>query len=598
MRRFSNYGPSLIVLLTAAVVLFAGPFAVREITYHRNQAQIQQASLRLEQDNLLDQLNQAYRDIATRVEPSVVHVSAKQRGIDQWGSRVSSLSTGSGWIFDAAGHVVTNYHVVRGTERTEIQLFDGELREAEVIGFDETTDIAVLKIAPGRLHAAARAPSGDPVHQGDMVFAFGSPFDFRFSMSSGVVSGMGRSVGLIRNQFGQVAYENFIQVDAAINPGNSGGPLTNHRGEVIGMNTAIATDPNTTREEGAFAGIGLAIPMNMIEPVVSQLIETGVVTKGFLGISGVDGDQTIAEELVALGVRDWGVMVGGIEPDHPALQAGLRANDLITRVNGEPVVSADQIREKAELGDDDTTALRIWRFDAETDRGVIVPVALPAVVARSMRGIELLQVDEPVHREMELLGFNGRGVRIVRCQPGMPAGIAGVRRHDIITHVNGQPTGAMTQLRSIVSSIRPGDIARLDIWRYDSGLGNGSTLEIDVPLTRLNSIEVSGTFPQDQSRTEIAELGIARMTTATAEAAAQYGNHYQPGVLVEEVVADSALDGVVAPGSIIIRVADRPVTSVEQFLGLLSRFDLRRGPTVKVLDPSGQAYQIRLHFQE
>src|SRR5690606_35708911 len=124
----------------------------------------------------------------------------------------------------------------------EVQLYNGELRPAEIVGFDRSTDIAVLKIPAGRLHPAVRRGPEAPVRQGDMVFAFGSPFDFRFSMSSGVVSGQGRSVGVIRDEFGRRSgYENFIQVDAAINPGNSGGPLTDFRGHVIGMNTAIAT---------------------------------------------------------------------------------------------------------------------------------------------------------------------------------------------------------------------------------------------------------------------------------------------------------------------------------------------------------------------
>ncbi|UCD76171.1 MAG: trypsin-like peptidase domain-containing protein [Phycisphaerales bacterium] len=594
MRRFSNYGPSLIVLFTAAMVLFAGPFAVREITYHRNKAQIQQASLRLDQNGLLEQLNQAYRDIATRVEPSVVHVSAEQNGMDRWGRVVSSISTGSGWIYDDFGHVVTNYHVVRDAELTEVQLFDGDRREAELIGFDETTDIAVLRIPSGRLHPAVRAPSNQPVYQGDMVFAFGSPFDFRFSMSSGVVSGIGRSVGLIRNQLGQPAYENFIQVDAAINPGNSGGPLTNHRGEVIGMNTAIATDPNSSRQEGAFAGIGLAIPMNMIEPVVSQLIETGVVAKGYLGISGVDGDQTILEEIAAAGAREPGVVVGRIELDHPALQAGLRPDDLITRVNGNRVDSADMIRAEAQRSDEDTTTFRIWRFDVDADRGIVKAIHLPTAAARSMGGIDLLQVGDPVYREMELVGFTGRGVRIVRCQPGMPAEAAGVRRHDIVTHVNGQPIGTMDQLRSTVSSIRPGDIARLTIWRPDQRSQRGSTLEIAVPLARMNTIEVTGVLPQDQSREEIVELGIARMMTATEKAAELYGTPFHNGVLVEQVVAGSAIDGVVSPGSIIVRVGDRPISSVEEFLNTLRLYDVRRPPAVTVVDPSGQAYRIHL----
>ncbi|MCH7602395.1 MAG: trypsin-like peptidase domain-containing protein, partial [Planctomycetes bacterium] len=237
-QKLSGYGPSLIVLATAMLVLFVGPSAVRKLTYESTRTQIIQASNRLEGNNVLEQINQAYRDIAMMVEPSVVHISVQHR----IRGRTVAISSGSGWIFDEKGHVVTNYHVIRDAERIDVQLDAGELRVADVIGYDDTTDIAVLKIAEGRLHPAQLADPQEAVQQGDLVFAFGSPFDFRFSMSSGVISGKGRSVGVIRNQAGgNAGYENFIQVDAAINPGNSGGPLTNFRGQVIGMNTAIAT---------------------------------------------------------------------------------------------------------------------------------------------------------------------------------------------------------------------------------------------------------------------------------------------------------------------------------------------------------------------
>ncbi|MCZ6612226.1 MAG: trypsin-like peptidase domain-containing protein, partial [Planctomycetota bacterium] len=270
MSRLNRYGPSLIVLGTALVVLLAGPAAIRRLTYAQTQARIIQANDRLENASVLRQLNQAYRDIAALVEPSVVHISIERLMRDRSGDDRVDRSAGSGWIYSDQGYIVTNEHVIRGAQRIQVQLYDGpRLREAQLVGADQLTDVAVIKIPPGQLHPAVLGDPDDPVRQGDIVFAFGSPFDFRFSMSSGVVSGMGRSVGIIRGDHGRwMGYENFIQVDAAINPGNSGGPLTDARGRVIGMNTAIATgERRSSFDDGQFASIGLAIPMSMIESV-------------------------------------------------------------------------------------------------------------------------------------------------------------------------------------------------------------------------------------------------------------------------------------------------------------------------------------------
>src|SRR5690606_400198 len=166
-----------------------------------------------------EQLNQAGRDLAMIVEPSVVHVSTSARIQDRSGTAAQVTSSGSGWVYDEQGHIVSNAHVVDGADQIQVQLYTGEYYDADVVGIDLRSDIAVLKI-PARHLVPAQRSSMENVEQGEFVFAFGSPFDFRFSMSAGIVSGLGRSAGLT-----DIEYENFIQVDAAINPGNSGGPL-------------------------------------------------------------------------------------------------------------------------------------------------------------------------------------------------------------------------------------------------------------------------------------------------------------------------------------------------------------------------------------
>ncbi len=372
MRKLTVYGPSIIVLFTAIVVLFAGPSAVKRLTYAQDKARIVQANTRLDGGgNILEAMNQAFRDIAEAVEPSVVHISAIQQGQDGWG-RIA-VSSGSGWIYDDRGHIVTNHHVIEQADRIEVQLHNGVLRDAEVVGYDQFTDIAVIKIDPELIHPSRLAPPENSVRQGDIVFAFGSPFDFRFSMSQGVVSGKGRSVGVIRNRRGQqVGYENFIQVDAAINPGNSGGPLTDIRGQVIGMNTAIATGGNRSSrsEEGQFAGIGLAIPLEMIVPVVDQLIETGIVHKGYLGVSFDNLTARTRDRLSRQGFEGRGILVTRVDEEGPADRAGLQPGDIITRVNEEAVENGNQLRSviSSQLPGEETK-IEFWRYDQKSRKG-------------------------------------------------------------------------------------------------------------------------------------------------------------------------------------------------------------------------------------
>jgi S1-C subfamily serine protease len=291
---------------------------------------------------VLEGFSAAMRDVAAAVEPAVVHVSVASEAKGRLGSRAFTQS-GSGWIWDAAGHIVTNAHVVDGATALEVQLHDGSLHEATLVGLDPRTDVAVLRIAADGLLPARR--SNELPAQGDLVFAFGSPFEFRFSMSSGIVSGVGRSAGLA-----EVEYESFIQVDAAINPGNSGGPLTDIRGNVIGVNTAIATGRGSTVGAGQFAGIGLAIPMSIAENVVEQLIEHGSVARGFLGVSVMDarqmrlrGSRNPVLQAAASAFPGQGAIVTSVTPASPAADAGLEVGDVIVSIAGRRIEAGDEV---------------------------------------------------------------------------------------------------------------------------------------------------------------------------------------------------------------------------------------------------------------
>ncbi len=433
MNRIVTLGPAVVVASTMVGMLFAGPTIVRSIGVARAKVAMEEADLRLQDQNILAEIAAAQRDIATVVEPSVVHVSGV--GSMDRRRRFAFASTGSGWIWDEDGHVVTNAHVVDGADEIEIQLNTGEVRVGRVIGLDLRSDIAVVKVPGGGLLPARKGESRD-VRQGDLVYAFGSPFDFRFSMSGGIVSGLGRSAGLE-----QIDYENFIQVDAAINPGNSGGPLTDVYGRVVGMNTAIATGRGNSVGQGQFAGIGLAIPMSQIRNVVEQVISTGDVRKGFLGVglmetegpfldrfaSNFDGDSV--ERVRVRGVLESyegdGVMITRVEPEFPAAGAGLRLGDVIEFVDGRRVRGMEQLRSMiASALPGDRVEIGVWRFDDQGDQpiqiaiGVVLASSDPTLTSPSMQALQRwgfaeLATMTPTRAE-ELGVAYRRGVVVVR----------------------------------------------------------------------------------------------------------------------------------------------------------------------------------------
>lgn len=598
MRKLTAYGPSVVVLLTAAIVLIAGPRAVQSITYSQTSARIEQASIRLAQDdNILGRINQAYRDVATAVEPSVVHISAQRPALSIAGAeRVRmAISSGSGWIYDEEGHVVTNYHVVEGAREIDVQLHSGEIRQARIVGYDNTTDIALLKIPEGRLHPAMRSDPQDAVKQGDIVFAFGSPFDFRFSMSSGVVSGKGRFANVIGQQFGSrtVGFESFIQTDAAINPGNSGGPLTDYRGRVVGMNTAIATATRRSQdgrfnEEGQFGGVGLAIPLSMIEPVVTQLITTGEVQKGFMGVTVVNRADAVADELRAMGLpENSGVLIAHMSAGGNGA-TGLRTGDVIMSFDRHRVSSPEQLLALTVRSNDEPIEARVWRYDARRNRGRSATVTLDSDAVNALRNAPLLDMSEKVSRRLNHIGFRGHGVPIVHIDRDGPAHEAGIHVGDVITHINDEPVAAPSQLQSAISSMLPDDIAQVRLWRYDPLLDAGAAFDAEVVLARADLRRLAGLVRRgaDVEQDSLEPVGIAKMSTATPEKLREFGQGFHPGVLIEEIVPGSRLEGRLEPGSVIVSVGDRTVRSIDEFIAALS-LNLREGAHIVFRDPAG-----------
>ncbi|MGP1345656.1 MAG: S1C family serine protease [Phycisphaerales bacterium] len=353
--------PGLILILAAAAALIAGPMALKQLQLAQVQSSIAVANATLDRGTILDQLNIETRAVSDAVMPGVVHIDVRYSAPESEEGqrrRFTRTSNGSGWFFDSEGHIVTNAHVVQGASRIRAQLSDGRVYTADLLGIDPYTDIAVLKVpAQGEVFPLRRA-SGEPVYVGDHVFAFGSPFGIRFSMSKGVISGLGRSeaasfVGMLQG------YTNFIQTDAAINPGNSGGPLVDVNGRVVGMSAAIANNVSTTEgpQQGQSAGIGFAIPVDTIDAVVGQLLADEVIIRGYLGIQLTDAEFRSPPEY-----NGDGVLVTSVVPNQPASQAGLRRDDIITAIDGLEMPNSAVLRSTISVRVPGSTVVaQVWR---------------------------------------------------------------------------------------------------------------------------------------------------------------------------------------------------------------------------------------------
>ncbi len=438
MRRFVAFGPAFVVLITALVTLVAAPAAVRRIGYANTDAQIRLARATLDGDDILERINQAVRAIANAVEPTVVHISVEVPG-PRGRQRVSQ---GSGWVYDERGYIVTNAHVVRGAPQIVVQFHDGRTASASVVGLDNSTDVAVIKVKTAEgLFPSARA-TGESLSQGDRVYAFGSPFGFKFSMSEGIVSGLGRDP---RAVIGENGYTNFIQTDAAVNPGNSGGPLINVHGKVVGMNVAIATggQPSGT-SEGQSSGISFAIPLDTIESVVEQLISGGVVAKGYMGISLPQddlrqGNPDKAEEanrvlLQAAGFTGQGVIVQHAVEGGPANKAGMLDGDIITHIGGRPVTGIAALRQLITIHrPGDKVPVRVWRKGELKELEVVLgdlseTVAGMSQAAQAFQAFGLLALSDA----------DGGGAQIDDMRRGSAALAAGLRPGQVIVEVDGK----------------------------------------------------------------------------------------------------------------------------------------------------------------
>ncbi|HWI19320.1 MAG TPA: trypsin-like peptidase domain-containing protein [Vicinamibacterales bacterium] len=425
-----------------------------------------------------------FADIAARMNPAVVNIDATARGrrarrliedgarrgpddpFDQGrrGAEAPRRGTGTGFIIDTEGHILTNHHVIEGAERLTVKLADGRTLRADVVGSDPDTDIALIKVAGSGPFAHAVLGDSSRLRVGEWVCAIGNPLAYEHTVTVGVVSFIGRKLF-------DPSLDNYIQTDAAISFGNSGGPLINSRGQVIGINSAVSRQASN---------IGFAIPINQARAVLKQLKTIGRVERGYIGVTLRDVDPDLQQSLKLS--RADGALVQDVTPGSPGARVGLRPYDVIVSVDGQPVRTHDRlIREIAERQPGTSARLEYTR-DGRSHAVSIKLAERPrqanesetTTAERSVQrtgpgelGLSLIEIDDSnAHRFDIPSGMNG--LMVQRVEPLSVAYDGGIERGSIILEVNRQPVNSIAGFRRIVGSARPGDV--LAIYLYEPEL--------------------------------------------------------------------------------------------------------------------------------
>ena len=367
-------------------------------------------------------------------------------------------SLGSGFIIDKEGFIVTNNHVVEGADQIKVRLANEEEYEATVVGRDPKTDLALIKIEGAKDLVPLPVGDSDAQEVGTWVVAIGSPFGLEQTVTAGIVSAKGRIIG-------SGPYDDFVQTDASINPGNSGGPLINMNGEVIGINTAIVASGQ---------GIGFAIPINMAKDIIAQLKSKGEVTRGWMGVGIQDLTPELAEYYK---VKDeTGVLVTQVFEGDPADKAGIKTNDIITAVNGEPVTDSRELsRRIAALGVGQKAEITIVRDGREktvtietAKRQDEQTLASKETESDDKLGLSLQSLEPEMAAR---LGYEEteKGVLVTGVEGGSKADKAGVQQGDLIKEINRKPVAGIEDFRKQLSKVKKGDPIMLLLKRGQSG---------------------------------------------------------------------------------------------------------------------------------
>ncbi len=406
---------------------------------------------------ILDKTSKAFAEIVKKAKPAVVFVQV-EKVVEQGGGspfgggdpfgffndpffqhffgpqfrqrqprKFKQRGQGSGFIISKDGYILTNNHVVGDADEISVKLSDGRKFKAKVVGKDPQSDVAVIKIDADNLPVLPLGNSDD-LEVGEWVIAIGNPFGLTQTVTVGVVSAKGRS------RLGINDYEDFIQTDAAINPGNSGGPLLNIHGEVVGMNTAIFS------RSGGYMGIGFAIPINMARAVKDQLVKYGKVIRGWLGVVIQEIDEDLAKSF-GLSKAE-GVLVAEVAEDSPAAKGGMKAGDVILKLNGQKVTDVGELRNKIALTPPGTKVTFEILRDGKRKKLKIVIEEKPGTTAVSINRHNILKkiglaVQELTPDLAQQFGYKeGQGVLIAEVEPGSAAASVGMRPGQLIIEVN------------------------------------------------------------------------------------------------------------------------------------------------------------------
>jgi serine protease Do len=444
----------------ALVMALGMGLGLRQIAF----AQQAQAPLPTPQD-----LSRTFISVAKQIKPAVVNIDVVEKskrssmrmpegmqipGLPNFGDMTprKQKGTGSGVIISSDGYILTNNHVAGDADQISVKLSDGRELKAKVIGKDNETDLAVIKIDAQNL-TYARLGDSDKLEQGEWVIALGSPFGLQQTMTAGIVSATGRDLGVGAGQF-----TNFIQTDASINPGNSGGPLINMQGEVVGINTLIFSQTGTS------AGIGFAIPSNLATKVYAQLIKSGKVTRAYLGVYLQEVSPALARTVGYNGTG--GAIVGDLsKADSPAGTAGLRSGDVIVEFDGQKVTSPKQLTEMVADAPVGKTATVKYVRDGRVETASVRLGERPGASSESepadkddpeedagKLGISITPVTPEVARELKLKVTGG--VAVANVQPDSPAGEAGLQRGDVIHRVNRTPVANRQDYFRAIASLK------------------------------------------------------------------------------------------------------------------------------------------------